>query len=131
VSSELVVAMNIINLGKSDPVDPEDWSPERTQHVDALDPGASAEQTWSVEGILDGNYMVYMTAIVKPGAPGETTLPVTSPGIHLTVQPYQSTNPGGVLPVAIGMPLGLLVVAFLLRRYWRSERGPAAGQAVA
>jgi ABC-2 type transport system permease protein len=130
-SPELVVAMNIINLGKSDPVDPEDWSPERTQHVDALDPGASAEQTWSVEGILDGNYMVYMTAIVKPGAPAETTLPVTSPGIHLTVQPYQSTNPGGVLPVAIGMPLGLLVVAFLLRRYWRRERRPATGQAVA
>jgi uncharacterized protein (TIGR03382 family) len=75
--------------------------------------------------------MVYMTAIVKPGAPAETTLPVTSPGIHLTVQPYQSTNPGGVLPVAIGMPLGLLVVAFLLRRYWRRERAPAAGQAVA
>jgi uncharacterized repeat protein (TIGR01451 family) len=130
-SPELVVAMNIINLGKSDPVDPEDWSPERTQHVDALDPGGTAEQSWSVEGILDGNYMVYMTAIVKPGAPAETTLPVTSPGIHLTVQPYQSTNPGGVLPVAIGMPLGLLVIAFLLRRYWRRERGPAAGQAAA
>jgi ABC-2 family transporter len=122
-----VVAMNIINLGKSDPVDPEDWSPERTQHVDALDPGESAEQSWSVEAILDGNYMVYMTAIVKPGAPAETTLPVTSPGLHLTVQPYQSTNPGGVLPVAIGMPLSLIVVAYLLRRYWRRERAPAAG----
>lgn len=126
-SPELVVAMNIINLGKSDPVDPEDWSPERTQHVDPLDPGESAEQSWSVEGILDGNYMVYMTAIVKPGAPAETTLPVTSPGIHLTVQPYLSTNPGGVLPVALGMPLGLLVVAFLLRRYWRRERSAATG----
>jgi uncharacterized repeat protein (TIGR01451 family) len=130
-SPELVVAMNIINLGKSDPVDPEDWSPERTQRVDPLDPGASAEQAWTVEGILDGNYMVYMTAIVKPGAPAETTLPVTSPGIHLTVQPYQSTNPGGVLPVALGMPLGLLVVAFLLRRYWRRERSPAAGSSAA
>ena len=126
-SPGLVVAMNIINLGKSDPVDPEDWSPERTQPVDSLDPGESAEQSWSVEAILDGNYMVYMTAIVKPAAPGETTLPVTSPGIHLTVQPYQNTNPAGVLPVAIGMPLGLLVVAYLLRRYWRRERSAAAG----
>jgi len=130
-SPELVVAMNIINLGKSDPVDPEDWSPERTQQVDSLEPGATADQSWSVEGILDGNYMVYMTAIVKPGAPGQTTLPVTSPGIHLTVRPYQDTNPGGVLPVAIGMPLGLIVVAFLLRRYWRRERGTAPGQAPA
>ena len=122
-SPPLFVAMNIINLGKSDPVDPEDWSPERTQAVEVLDPGASAEQSWTVEAILDGNYMVYMTAIVKPGAPAETTLPVTSPGIHLTVQAFQNTNPAGVLPVAIGMPVGLIVVAFVLRRYWRRERG--------
>jgi len=122
-SPDLVVAMNIINLNKSDPVDPEDWSPQRTQAVDPIDPDASAEQSWTVEAILDGNYMVYMTAIVKPGAPAETTLPVTSPGIHLTVTPFQSTNPGGVLPVAIGMPLGLIVVGYLLRRYWRRDRG--------
>jgi uncharacterized repeat protein (TIGR01451 family) len=121
-SPELVVAMNIINLGKSDPVDPEDWSPERTQAVDPLGPGESAEQTWSVEAILDGNYMVYMTAIVKPGSAAETSLPVTSPGIHMTVAAYQSTNPAGVLPVAIGMPLLLIGVALLLRRYWRRER---------
>jgi hypothetical protein len=122
-SPELFVAMNIINLGKSDPVDPEDWAPERTQAVESLEPGASAEQSWTVEAILDGNYMVYMTAIVKPGAPAETTLPVTSPGIHLTVQAFQNTNPAGVLPVALGMPLGLIVVAFGLRRYWRRDRG--------
>ena len=122
-SPALIVAMNIINLGKSDPVDPEDWSPERTQAVDPLDSGESAEQSWTVEAILDGNYMVYMTAIEKPGTPDETTLPVTSPGIHLTVQAFQNANPGGVLPVAIGMPLGLIIVAFLLRRYWRRNRG--------
>jgi hypothetical protein len=75
--------------------------------------------------------MVYMTAIVKPSAPGETSLPVTSPGIHLTVRPFQDTNPGGVLPVAIGMPLGLIAVSLLLRRYWRRERGSAAGGAAA
>src|SRR6185369_7555064 len=102
---------NIINLGKSDPVDPEDWSPQRTQSVDPLQPGESAEQSWSVEAVLDGNYMVYLTAIVKPGTPEQTTLPITSPGIHLTVAAFQDTNPSGVLPVAIGMPIGLIVVA--------------------
>jgi hypothetical protein len=120
---ELTVAMNIINLGKSDPVDPEDWSPERTQAIEPLEPGESAELDWSVEAILDGDYMVYMTAIAKPGTPDETTLPVTGPGIHLTVAAFQSTNPAGVLPVAIGMPLILIVVALVLRRYWRRERG--------
>ena len=122
----MVVAMNIINLRKGDPVDPEDWSPERTQSVDPLAPGESAEQDWSVEAILDGEYMVYLTAIVKPGTPDETTLPITSPGIHLTVAAFQETNPGGVLPVALGMPIGLIVVAFLLRRYWRRDRARAS-----
>lgn len=119
----MVVAMNIINLRKGDPVDPEDWSPERTQMLDPLAPGESAEQDWTVETVLDGEYMVYLTAIVKPGTPEETTLPITSPGIHLTVAAFQDTNPGGVLPVALGMPIGLIVVAFLLRRYWRRDRG--------
>ncbi|TAL09877.1 MAG: ABC transporter permease [Chloroflexota bacterium] len=119
---ELTVAMNIINLGKRDPVDPEDWSPERTQVVEPIAPGESAEQSWTVEAIADGNFMVYMTAIVKPGSPDETTLPVTGPGIHLTVTPFQDTNPGGVLPVALGMPIGLIVVAYILRRYWRRNR---------
>jgi ABC-2 type transport system permease protein len=121
-SPKLVVAMNIINLGKSDPVDPEDWSPERTQKLDPLEPGGRAEQAWTVEAIIDGNYMVYMTVIADPGAPEATSLPVTSPGIHMTVAAFQSTNPGGVLPIALGIPVALIVATFLLRRYWRRER---------
>jgi ABC-2 type transport system permease protein len=124
-SPRLVVAMNIINLGKSDPVDPEDWSPERTQKVDPLAAGGRAEQSWTVEAILDGDYMVYMTVIADPGAADATSLPVSSPGIHLTVQPFQSTNPGGVLPIAIGIPIALIVVTILLRRYWRRDRAKA------
>ena len=42
------VAMNIIKMGSGDPVDPEDWSPERTQEVDSLAPGESVEQAWVV-----------------------------------------------------------------------------------
>ncbi|MBI5565280.1 MAG: ABC transporter permease subunit, partial [Chloroflexi bacterium] len=48
-SPALNVAMNIVKTGKGDPVDPEDWSPERTQQVDALAPGESAEQTWTID----------------------------------------------------------------------------------
>ena len=121
-SPELMVAMNIINMGAGDPVDPEDWSPERTQEIGTLGPGESAEQSWTVEAILDGDYMVYMTAIAVPESQDTTSQPVSSAGIHMTVIPYQSTNPGGVLPIAIGMPLLLIVLTILLRRYWRRDR---------
>ncbi len=126
-SPPLMMAMNIINLGKGDPVDPEDWSPERTQEVDPVGPGESAEQEWQVDAILKGDYMVYLTAVAVPEAAEATTEPVSSPGIHLTVQEFTRTNPGGVLPVALGIPVGLSVGTVVLRRYWRRERSTAGG----
>lgn len=122
VSAPLNVAMNIVKTGKGDPVDPEDWSPERTQQADPLAPGDSIEQTWTVEAILEGDYMVYMTVIPKPSGPNTTTVPVASPGIHLSVKPFTKRNPGGVLPVAIITPLALLALA-LIPRLLRRRRG--------
>jgi hypothetical protein len=125
-SPPLNVAMNIVKTGKGDPVDPEDWSPERTQQVDSLAPGDTAEQTWTVEAILEGDYMVYMTVLPQPSGPRATSQPVSSNGIHLVVRPFAKTNPGGVLPVAVGTPLALILVALVpraLRRRKATEGG--------
>lgn len=116
----LSVAMNIVKTGQGDPVDPEDWSPERTQQLAALAPGASAKQSWTVDAVLEGDYMVYLTAIPKPSGADATSKPVSSPGIHLTVKAFTESNPGGVLPVAIAMPLGLGLIALIPR--WRRRR---------
>ena len=114
----LIVAMNIINLSKSgDVVDPEDWSPQRTQYVDPLRAGQSASLGWRINAILDGDYMVYMVAIPAPAGPGATSHPVASPGIHLRVSKYARLNPGGVLPYAIGGPIVLGLLIFLVYRY--------------
>ena len=127
---ELVVAMNIINLGKGgDPVDPEDWSPERTQELGVLGPAESSDQSWTVTAILEGEYMVYMTVVATPAGPEATTQPVSSRGIHLTVNAVARGNPGGILPVAIGVPLILVVVTLLMRRWWNRERSPTRKQA--
>lgn len=124
----LFVAMNIINLGKGgDPVDPEDWSPERTQEVGTIAPGESAEQAWLVSAILDGNYMIYMTVVATPDGTEATSHPISSPGVHLTVQGFARSNPGGVLPVAIGVPLLLSVGTILIRRWWNRERVSTRG----
>jgi hypothetical protein len=48
-SPPLIVAMNIINLDKQgDVVDPEDWSPQRTQYLENLAPGESASLSWII-----------------------------------------------------------------------------------
>jgi ABC-2 type transport system permease protein len=121
------VAMNIVKTGKGDPVDPEDWSPERTQQVDALAPGESNDQTWTVEAILEGDYLVYLTVLPTPKGANATSQPVSSPAIHLTVKPFATTNPGGVLPVAIGTPVALMLIAVvpvLRRRRARDQASP-------
>jgi hypothetical protein len=127
-SPPLIVAMNIINLnGDGDPVDPEDWSPERTQYLDRLAPGQSAEHAWRLNTILEGDYMLYMVLVPTPGGPEETTWPHTSAGMHVTVERYVRTNPGGVLPFAIGGPVVLLTSILLIYRYRR--RGVDMGDA--
>ena len=120
-SAPLVVAMNIINLGSGQPVDPEDWSPERLQALDPLKPGQASELHWEVDPILEGDYLVYMVLAPKPVDKTSTTQPVTTPAIHLTVKRYTWLNPGNVLPIAIGMPAALTAVWLGLRALRRRE----------
>ncbi len=119
-SPPLILAMNIINLDKTgDVVDPEDWSPQRTQYVDSLAAGQSTTHSWRVNTILEGDYMVYMVLIPQPGSPEATSLPVTSSGIHLTVERFVRLNPGGVVPYAVGVPIVLVLGTVLLFRFRR------------
>jgi ABC-2 type transport system permease protein len=121
-SPTIFVAMNIINLEKAgEPIDPEDWSPQRTQSIDSLAPGETVTLSWRVNAILKGDVMIYMVAIPQPGGQNINSHPVASPGIHLTVTPFTRLNPGGVLPYVIGAPLVVLVGIYLLYRLRRRE----------
>jgi hypothetical protein len=125
-SPPVIVAMNIINLNaKGEVVDPEDWSPERTQYTEHVAPGQSVSLPWRINAILDGDYMVYMVVIPAPAGPEATSHPVASSGIHLTVTPFTRLNPGGVLPYAIGGPIvvGLGTVLLYWLRHRKLDRG--------
>ena len=127
-SPALYVAMNIVKTAKGDPVDPEDWSPKRTQSIKTLAPGESVTQEWTVQAILEGDFMVYLTAIPKPLGADATSQPVSSSGVHITVQAFAESNPGGVLPIAIGIPLALMALSIFMRRTkrWRREKSADA-----
>jgi ABC-type transport system involved in multi-copper enzyme maturation permease subunit len=124
-SQPVIVAMNIINLNaQGEVVDPEDWSPQRTQYIEPLGPGRSATVDWRINAILDGNFMVYMVAIPAPGSADATSQPVASAGIHLTVTPYTKLNPGGVVPYVIGGPVVLGILIFMAYRHRRKQIDP-------
>jgi len=126
-SPPIILALNIIKLSsEGDVVDPEDWSPERTQYVNSVSAGDALRHSWTIEAILKGDYMVYLVAIPQPAGGDSTSQPVASSGLHLTVGAFQRLNPGGVLPVVIAVPLGvtmslLLLVRLRLRRLARDE----------
>ena len=122
----ILVAMNIINLEQEgEPIDPEDWSPERTQSIDSLAAGQSVTLPWRVDAILDGEVMIYMVAIPQPDEKHVISHPIASPGIHLTVTPFTKLSPMGVLPVAISGPLLLLMIIYFvnLRRNQNVDMG--------
>lgn len=121
-SPALIVAMNIINLAaQGGVVDPEDWSPQRTQYLAPLAGGASASLAWRVNAILDGDYTVYMVLVPTPDGAAATSQPVASSALHLTVTPHTRINPGGVLPYALGGPLVAGLVMVLAYRFRRRQ----------
>ncbi len=121
-SASLTVAMNIINLdSQGEIVDPEDWSPQRTQYIENLKPGESTNLAWRVNAILDGDYMIYMVVIPFPSGENTTSQPIASSGIHLTVTPFTKLNPQGVLPYAVGGPILLLVIIYFVNRRRRQQ----------
>ena len=126
-SPEMVVAMNLVNLGDGDPVDPEDWSPERTQAIEPLQPGETAVLDWTINAILEGDYLAYMTVIPAPESSQESSMPLSSPGLHLTVEQFTSLNPGGIAPVAFGMPVVLALIMAL--QMWLRRRELALSMA--
>jgi ABC-2 type transport system permease protein len=118
-SEPVIVAMNVINLDATgDVVDPEDWSPQRTQYISGLAPGESTEQSWIINTILDGDYMVYLVALPEPPGTEITSQVAASSGLHLTVTPFTRLNPVGILPFVLGGPLVMIlgmVVVYRLR----------------
>jgi len=124
-ASNVVVAMNIVNLSKGEAVDPEDWSPERTQYIEEIDPGQSATLSWKVHSVFSGKYLVYMVVIPKPAGPKATVQPVASNAIHLTIKGVTRVNPGGMMPVALATTGGLSLGAFGL--HWFRRRGIDTG----
>jgi ABC-type transport system involved in multi-copper enzyme maturation permease subunit len=121
-SPAIIVAMNIINLNKQgDVVDPEDWSPQRTQYIDSLAPNQSTTLSWTVNAVLDGNFVVYLVAIAEPQNAEVSGQVAASPGLHMTVTKFTSLNPSGVLPYVIGVPVILVAAIFLLFRLRRRQ----------
>jgi hypothetical protein len=115
----LIAHLNVASLTSDVYVDPEDWSTQRTQWVDPLDPGQDLELTWRLQAVNVGSFDSYVVLLPTADRPG-TSLSV-SPSVRLSVSSRQTLSGGGVLPVVIAVPA---LLALLVGYRARSRRRP-------
>ena len=111
----LIAHLNVLSLQNGTYVDPEDWSSNRTRYLGPIAAGESTTITWGMQAVNDGDFGVYVAVLPNDGSPVPS---VTSPTIRLDVAGRKTLNAGGIVPLVLGIPaaLGILAVGVRLRR---------------
>jgi hypothetical protein len=115
---DLVAHLNIVSLKKGVYVDPEDWSSERTQYLGALEPHESIDLSWNVEAVNGGEFAIYVVVVPGRNERAPAARLAASPAVDVRIEEHKTLNSGGVLPLALGIPalLGLLALGVRIRR---------------
>jgi hypothetical protein len=115
--ADVVAHLNILTTDGDVYVDPEDWSPRRTQYVDALAPGESVDLSWDVQAVTSGPLVLFVSV-----ASGTSDQVQSSGPYRLTVQGQRVVDATRVMPAVLWAPAGVLVllgVTFVRRRRHR------------
>ena len=108
----LVAHLNVVDLTGHTYVDPEDWSSQRTRYLRPIPPGGSTTVSWPMNAVNAGTIGIYVAVLPRTGAP---VRPTTSPTLRLRIEDRRTLNSGGVLPLALGLPAALGLLAFAVR----------------
>jgi hypothetical protein len=114
-ATDLIAHLNVLSLRNGVYVDPEDWSSNRTRYLPPIPARGSTSITWKMQAVNSGTIGVYVAVLPRSGAPQP---PTTSPTVRISIAERKTLNSGGILPLALGMPafLGLLALGVRLRR---------------
>jgi MYXO-CTERM domain-containing protein len=114
--SGLVAHLNVVGFDPGVYVDPEDWSSQRTRYLAPLPPGKSTKIDWTVKAVNGGHLAIYVV-VLPSNNPGAVARDLSvSPALDLRVAERRTLNPGGVLPLVIGLPALLGLAALGMRR---------------
>jgi hypothetical protein len=112
----LIAHLNVLSLRDGVYVDPEDWSSHRTRYLAPVPAGGSRTITWKMEAVNSGSFGVYVAVLPRNGEPRP---PVTGPAIRVSVAERRTLDSSGILPLALGIPGALGLVALSLRLHRR------------
>ena len=76
---------------------------------------SSTVLTWRLNAVNAGTVGIYIAVLPRSGAP---VPPTTGPTVRVRIEDRKTLNSGGILPLALGIPvfLGLLALGARLRR---------------
>jgi hypothetical protein len=111
----LIAHLNFLSLREGTYVDPEDWSSQRTWYVGAVPAGESRTITWNIKAVNGGHFAAYVAVLPQDSPAGA---PTASPTVEIEVAERRTLNSGGILPLAVGIPafLGLMAGGIRLAR---------------
>jgi len=118
VTPPLVANFNVASIHPGPHVDPEDWSPLRTQYIDTIQPGGSVELAWEVHTLFEGDFAIYVTIVSQEKSFG----PVGSPTLHIHAGPDNVLPLNEVILVAVIVPLFPLALLLFTSRSKRYQR---------
>ena len=103
--ADLVAHMAILTSDADVYVDPEDWSPRRTQYVDRLDGGEDATLSWDVQAVTAGPIILFV-AVTDPGS---DTAAVSGP-LYMQVTGRREVQSQDAFPLVAGVPAAVLLL---------------------
>ena len=118
-TGEILAHLNVASIEGSVYVDPEDWSPSRSQQL-SLQPGESRKLSWELQAVNAGHFAAYV-AVVPFGSKVAGNEPLMiSPLVNVDVASRSTLTAGGALPVVVVVPLLLGLAAAGL--FFRARR---------
>jgi hypothetical protein len=111
----LVAHLAIAALDEGRYVDPEDWSPRRTQYLPPLQPGESVQLAWRLRGLIEGAFVTFVTVVSAE----ESFPPAVSASLRLQVTPDDILPLKEVIPVIALVPLFPLALLIFSAAYTR------------
>ena len=111
-AANLIAHLNVLSLRGDVYVDPEDWSSHRTRYLSPIPAGGATTLTWKLNAVNAGHLGVYIAVLPQDAA---ATAPTTGPTVEVRIADRRTLNSAGILPLALGLPALLGVLALFLR----------------
>jgi hypothetical protein len=109
-SGEILAHLNVASIEGSVYVDPEDWSPNRSQQL-SLEPGERQKLSWEIQAVNAGHFAAYVVVVPFGSNVAGNEALMISPLVDVDVASRSTLSAGGALPVVVMVPLLLGLAA--------------------